>query len=142
MTVRLRAHHLLCMLTYVGKGYSDAFCRNYDVIAARLSAGEDIVMVTGPDDVCGPVVDAPDTHCHNDSVLVRDAAAEAAVSALLGQSLAAGSRFALDAALLAAMRTAFAAGTTRQGCGGCEWSGLCDGIAGTGFQGTRLRIEA
>ncbi|TPN80750.1 DUF1284 domain-containing protein, partial [Mesorhizobium sp. B1-1-5] len=22
MTIRLRAHHLLCLLTYVGKGYS------------------------------------------------------------------------------------------------------------------------
>ena len=29
MTVRLRAHHLLCMLTYVGKGYSPAFCAGF-----------------------------------------------------------------------------------------------------------------
>ena len=25
MTIRLRAHHLLCLLTYAGKGYSPAF---------------------------------------------------------------------------------------------------------------------
>ncbi len=55
MTVRLRAHHLLCMLTYVGKGYSPAFVENYEVIAARLSAGEEIELVAGPDDICGPL---------------------------------------------------------------------------------------
>ena len=49
MTVRLRAHHLLCMLTYVGKGYSPAFVENYEAIAARLSAGEEIEMVAGPE---------------------------------------------------------------------------------------------
>ncbi len=38
--VRLRAHHLLCLLTYVGKGYSEAFVRRADALAARLSAGE------------------------------------------------------------------------------------------------------
>ena len=30
MTIKLRAHHLLCLLTYVGKGYSPAFTANYD----------------------------------------------------------------------------------------------------------------
>ncbi|MBZ9934819.1 DUF1284 domain-containing protein [Mesorhizobium sp. BR1-1-16] len=142
MTVRLRAHHLLCMLTYVGKGYSEPFCRNYDGIAARLGAGEDILMVAGPDDICGPVVDAPDTHCHNESVTVRDAAAATAVSALVGKPLAAGATFSLDAHLLGAMRAAFAAGTTRNGCGGCQWTELCDAIAGTEFKGARLVITA
>ncbi len=140
MTVRLRAHHLLCMLTYVGKGYSEAFCHNYDGIALRLAAGEDVVMVDGPDDICGPVVDAPETHCHEPSVVLRDDAAATAVAALIGQPLSAGARFALDAGLLAQMRTAFAEGTTRQGCGGCEWSPLCDGVAGGAFEGTRLAI--
>ena len=140
MTVRLRAHHLLCMLSYVGKGYSDAFCRNYDAILRRLSAGEAIEMVAGPDDVCGPVVDATDTHCHNESVVVRDAAAASAVALVIGQPLAVGSTFALDAELLSSMRAAFAAGTSRQGCGGCEWTLICDAIAGSAFEGARLRI--
>ncbi|OWU61413.1 2Fe-2S ferredoxin, partial [Staphylococcus aureus] len=40
MTIRLRGHHLLCMLTYVGKGYSPAFVENYDAMAGRLGRGE------------------------------------------------------------------------------------------------------
>ena len=39
MTVRLRAHHLLCLLTYVGKGYSPAFTANYDKVVRRLGEG-------------------------------------------------------------------------------------------------------
>ena len=30
MTLALRAHHLLCMLTYAGRGYSPDFVRNFD----------------------------------------------------------------------------------------------------------------
>ena len=50
MTIRLRPHHLLCLLTYSGKGYSAAFTANYDVIAGQISQGEDILIVEGPDD--------------------------------------------------------------------------------------------
>ncbi len=43
MTVRLRAHHLLCMLTFVGEGYSARLRRQLPAsIARRLSAGEAI----------------------------------------------------------------------------------------------------
>ena len=50
MTVRLRPHHLLCLLTYVGKGYSPAFTANYDAIAMRIEQGEELLIVSGPDD--------------------------------------------------------------------------------------------
>ena len=138
MTVRLRAHHLLCMLTYVGKGYTPDFCTNYDAIVARLTRGEDIEIVAGPDDVCAPLLSTETPHCHNESVLVRDAQAAASASDLLGVQVEPGFRFALDTAIVTRFRTAFAAGTSRTACGGCEWSTLCDGIAGGGFIGTRL----
>ncbi len=48
VTVRLRAHHLLCLLTYVGKGYTPAFTANYDAVVARLDAGEDRAAGRGP----------------------------------------------------------------------------------------------
>jgi hypothetical protein len=138
MTVRLRAHHLLCMLTYVGKGYTPSFCANYDQIAARLTRGEDILLIDGPDDVCAPLLSTEEPHCHNESVLERDAEAAASVSALLETPVVPGFRLSLDAMTLARFQAAFAAGTTRTACGGCEWSGLCDSVAGGGFQDTRL----
>lgn len=138
MTVRLRAHHLLCMLTYVGKGYSPAFVENYEVIAARLSAGEEIELVAGPDDICGPLTADPDAHCHGASVIERDRAAADAVACLVGSPLAPGARIVPNAALLTRLRKAFAIGEIRTACSGCEWSGLCDSVAEGGYLGVRV----
>ena len=138
MTVRLRAHHLLCMLTYVGKGYSPAFVENYEAIAARLSAGEEIELVTGPDDICRPLTADPEAHCHGTGVIERDRAAAEAVARLLGRPLGPGARITLGASLLARLRKTFATGEIRTACSGCEWSGLCDSVVDGGYVGARV----
>lgn len=129
MAVRLRGHHLLCMLTYIGKGYSPAFVDNYDAIAGRLSNGEDIEIIDGPDDICEPLLCKSDCHCFNASVVVRDRLAMEAISGLLGLAISAGSRLSLDAMQLGRMRAAFADGSIRKACKSCEWSELCTRIA-------------
>jgi uncharacterized protein len=138
MTVRLRPHHLLCMLTYVGKGYSPAFVENYEVIAARLSAGEEIELVAGPDDICGPLTTDPEAHCHGASVIERDRAATEAVARLIGSPLNLGARITPSPALLSRLRKTFATGEIRAACSGCEWSDLCDSVAGGGYVGARV----
>lgn len=142
MTVRLRAHHLLCMLTYVGKGYSPAFVANYEVIAARLSAGEEVELVAGPDDICGPLTADPEAHCHGASVVQRDRLAMEDVARLLGSPLGPGVRVTPSAALLARLRNAFSAGGIRTACSGCEWSDLCEGVADGGYAGARVTPRA
>ena len=136
MTIHLRAHHLLCILTYVGRGYSPAFTENYDRVIARLAAGEDIALVSGPDDVCQPLEAEPRAHCHNASVAWRDAQAEAALSPLLA-GLEEG-KVRLGAPDIERLRAAFAAGDVRAACSGCDWSDLCDAVAGSGYAGVRL----
>jgi hypothetical protein len=138
MTVRLRAHHLLCLLTYVGKGYSPAFTANYDKVVKRLGEGEGVVVVSGPDDICAPLLGEPEPHCLRQSAAERDRLAARDVGTLLGRPIEDGDRFVLDASSLAGMRKAFSAGLTRQACSGCEWSGLCDTVAAGGFSGTHL----
>lgn len=138
MTVRLRAHHLLCMLTYVGKGYSPAFVENYEAIAARLSAGEEIELVAGPDDICGPLTPDPEAHCHGSGVVERDREAADAVARLIGSPLPPGARITPSAALLARLRKTFATGEIRTACSGCEWAGLCDHVADGGYAGVRV----
>ncbi len=139
MTIRLRAHHLLCLLTYVGKGYSPAFTANYDGIAERLSRGEDILLVTGPDDVCAPLLDEPEPHCLNESVIDRDRLAARDVSDLLARPIQAGVRLDLDAALLARMRLAAQSSAPPHLCDGCEWNELCSAIAAGGFADTKVQ---
>jgi hypothetical protein len=140
MTVRLRAHHLLCMLTYVGKGYSPAFVENYEAIAARLSAGEDIVIVDGPDDICAPLLCGAQPHCLGESVTERDRNAAQAVATLLAMPVAAGTRLKPSASLLLRLRRAFAEGDIRAACAGCEWSGLCDTVAAEGYAKARIAM--
>ena len=139
MTVRLRPHHLLCMLTYVGKGYSPAFIANMTSVAARLGAGEEIELVAGPDDICAPLLDGDDPHCHRASVMARDRAAAGAIGRLLEVDPKTGARLALDVDLLHRLRVAFASGRIRSACAGCDWVGLCDSIAAAGFDGAVLK---
>jgi hypothetical protein len=142
LTIRLRAHHLLCMLTFVGKGYSPRFVENYETIAARLSSGEPIEIVEGPDDICRPLVEKSETpHCLGASVTARDAAALLAVSASMEASLEPGAMLTPSAALVGRLRTHFSTGQLRGACAGCEWSGLCDAVAAGGYARARVRPE-
>lgn len=138
MTVRLRSHHLLCLLTYVGKGYSAAFTANYDKIAERLGRGEDILIVSGPDDICAPLLDEPEPHCLRESAAERDRLAARDVGNLLARPIQPGARVSLDTGTLATMREAFSAGHTRQACQGCEWVGLCSAVSASFYRGTRF----
>lgn len=139
MTVRLRPHHLLCVLTYVGRGYSPAFTANMTAVAERLGAGEDIELVAEPDDICAPLLDGPDPHCHRASVVERDRAAARDLSPLLGFEIRTGTHLVLDDDVIGRLRAAFASGTTRSACTGCEWVDLCGSIAASEFDGVVLK---
>lgn len=136
MTVRLRAHHLLCMLTFVGEGYTPAFTANYRRIAERLSAGEEIEIVSGPDDICAPLLSEASAHCLLPSPKARDEAAAEAVGRLLGVRVEQGARLIPDKALLKRLRRAFAADLIRNACTDCEWSELCSTVAHNHFRNT------
>lgn len=138
MTVRLRPHHLLCVLTYVGKGYTEAFNANLDAITARLARGEGAEIVAGPDDVCAPLLDRDDVHCRTDRVRRRDADAASELAAVLDVPITTGSTLRLDNVLLTSLRAAFAAKRTRTACIGCEWSRLCSDVASDGFSNAKL----
>lgn len=137
MTVRLRAHHLLCLLTYVGKGYTPAFVAQYDALVTRLNAGEEAVLVAGPDDICAPLLEGGH-HCLKPRITARDAQALDELGRLLGHPLEAGAPVPLDRATVARMRRAFAEGTIRHACARCQWSELCTGVAAGGFAEVRL----
>ncbi|MDO5654415.1 MAG: DUF1284 domain-containing protein [Brachymonas sp.] len=141
MTVALRAHHLLCVLTYVGKGYNAAFVANFNQIVQRLSAGESAHIVTGPDAICAPLCckQGNDAHCMSSSVVVRDQQAAHDLTPLMGQALHAGAAFVCDKALLQRLRDGFAKGTIRSACQGCEWHELCSQVARDGYRGTLLQ---
>jgi hypothetical protein len=139
MTVRLRPHHLLCILTYVGKGYSPAFTANMTAIAGRLAAGETIEIVEGPDDICGPLLDDAEPHCHWPGVAERDLRAAEDLGQLMGASMRPASRLILEKHHLLRLRAAFSTGRVRSACGSCEWHELCSAISDGEYDGAKLR---
>lgn len=139
MTVRLRPHHLLCVLTYVGRGYSPAFTANMTAVAERLGAGETVEIVAGPDDICAPLLADPDPHCHRASVVERDRAAAHDLSDLLGLDARTGAHWVLNHEVIGRLRAAFASHQIRSACTGCEWVDLCGSIAASGFDGVVLK---
>ncbi len=127
------------MLTFVGEGYTSAFTDNYHRIAERLSEGEEIKLISGPDDICAPLFNEEEPHCFKASVIERDAAALADISALLGEEIGIGAMLVPDARLLAKLRRNFASGEIRHACLGCEWSDLCSRIADGNFSGVLIK---
>lgn len=134
------------MLTYVGKGYTPAFVANLERLIVRLSQGEDVLLVDGPDDICAPMVSACGAHCSLDSVRHRDVAALDSVGRAVGMVLGAGGHFHPTPGMIASMRSAFLEAQPgeagmRQACGGCEWSPFCTDIASSGFAGAKLKMR-
>ena len=138
MSVSIRPHHLLCMLTYLGKGYTPAFVQNYSTIVQRLNEGEPIELVEGPDTLCQPMLDEPGCHCRNESVRDRDRTAAADIALALGRPLEKGNSIILDRQTLSFLRDAFANGSIRKACQGCEWQNMCSAIARNEFRGCHL----
>jgi len=143
--IRLRPHHLLCMLTYAGRGYTPRFTSGMDDLIRRLGAGEEILIVEGPDDICAPWLDEAGAdatirspHCHEPRITGRDQQAAADISRLLSSEIAPGSRLRLDADLLGQLRSAYRADTIRSGCIACEWKDFCDNLSAGDFAGCRL----
>jgi uncharacterized protein len=130
--VRLRAHHLLCILTFAGEGYSTAFVANLAGIVARIGAGEPIELIDGPDDICAPLAGSADTHCHEPPVGLRDREALRQL-AEVDPPLSGTRPLVLEGAVITALRAQFAAGTIRGACTDCQWFGLCTAIASAGY---------
>ncbi len=141
MTVRLRPHHLLCVLSYVGKGYSPAFTANMTRIAERLGAREEVELVEGPDDICAPLLDGPNPHCHRASVVERDQAAMNDLDKVLGIDVRTGAHLVLNQDLVSRLRAAFGSDDIRSACAGCQWASVCNSIAASGFDGAILKTN-
>lgn len=133
MTVRLRAPHLLCLLTFSGVGYSPEFVANFERIVERVGresgAGEEIEVVDGPDDVCMPLLGSSGCHCMEPGPASRDRTAAEQVEDLLGLRIVPATRLRLSLERVGAMRAAFQQGIIRAACAGCPWKSMCDQVA-------------
>jgi hypothetical protein len=140
--ITIRGHHFLCMLTYIGKGYTEAFTANMTVVLQAIAAGEAFTSVDEPDSLCHPWIDecGPEgVHCFGDDKPAKDADALANVSQLLGCELPVGLTMALSRQDIEKLRNSFLVDQqARLACIDCQWNELCETVAASGFQGCVL----
>lgn len=136
--IKLRPHHLLCMLTYIGKGYSKAFTTNFTLLVDEFNKGDiEIKLIEGPDDICRPRLSDPldkDCHCLDQDIVEQDA------MALKDLNLNYGDQFTLSKDLIVQNRTLFQQNKIRKACTTCPWYDLCTDVANNqNFEGTLLK---
>jgi hypothetical protein len=143
-TVKIRGHHLLCMLTYVGYGYTPAFVENYNAVIGRINAGEDVMLVEGIDDVCAALHcgDNGDYagagHCLEKGAAERDRKALRDIGAALQRQIQTGDTLTLTQPMIADLRQRFVDGSIRKACEGCEWYTLCTDVAAKDYIAAKL----
>ena len=73
-TLKLRAHHLLCLQGFQGYGYNDRFLKNLGEIHERVFQNpyQEIELISGIDDICGPCVHHEDGRCVSHEKKIQD----------------------------------------------------------------------
>ncbi len=140
--IHLRPHHFLCILTFIGKGYSQNFVRNYQAVIDRINKGErQIIIVEGPDDICRPrlLETNQNHHCLEDRITGRDKTALLDLQTFFpGHNFVASNIVRLSEDLISNLRIRFHRGDIRKACKGCEWFELCNQIRDDNFQKAKL----
>lgn len=130
--LRLRPHHLLCLQTFVGHGYSEEFVRHMTLVKNRLTADPHtpIVLVKGADELCAHCPNCVDGQCTSENPALFDR--------LVSERLTGGPQ--TDEQQTGERLTAQAAPAPLSGipdslqinealldacCPGCEWKELC-----------------
>lgn len=139
--ITLRGHHLLCALNYSGSGYTPEFISNFDDICARMTAGEEVKLTWKPDSICQPMLNHPESHCHQPRIHFRDVMGFLSASLALRMWLWPGRTVVLTADKVAKLRQCFHSKIMRLGCIGCEWFSHCTKNAQGGYAKSKLHLK-
>lgn len=85
--IKLRGHHLFCLLGYRGMGYSPEFVENMTALHQSLRENPKIwiELVHGPDQLCEKCPNKGDYHCENEEIFTMDTAVLEKLGLQLGQ---------------------------------------------------------
>lgn len=72
--MKIRGHHLLCLLHFEGKGYNDEFVNNMFRVLYSLENGVEFSLIIGIDDICRccPHNELEKCGLDDDSIRARD----------------------------------------------------------------------
>ena len=84
--LHLRPHHLLCLQTFVGRGYSEEFVEHMTLVKRQLTANPltPITLVSGADDhLCAHCPNCVDGQCTSEKPALFDKLVEEKLAVLL-----------------------------------------------------------
>ena len=136
--ISLRAHHLLCSLTYAGRGYSKEFERGFNQVVERLNKNETILVVSGPDEICASIEGCSDSHCREMRNSRRDELALEDISSHIGDTIKVGSEISPSRLFNEKFRSSFQKRSIRRACLDCQWSKIRDQIADSDYSSSLL----
>jgi uncharacterized protein len=127
MHIRLRGHHLLCLLGFRGMGYSEHFAENMRAVYERLRKEPEVTIeiVRGVDDLCCCFPSDQPNHCDQASVHSRDETVIHHLGLRVGEKIT-------WAQILQTIRTNLKPTHITLWCQGCPWLsyGVCEeGVA-------------
>lgn len=121
-SLHIRAHHLLCMKYFKGKGYGKEFVSNFYEIIKKLNDNPTIKVTNYPDIICSPCPHNVNGKCvkkgpdHEAKVKERDDAAIKCLGLRLNQELKSNEARELVNSNLTKLRRT---------CKDCEWLKYC-----------------
>ncbi|MGB0866558.1 MAG: DUF1284 domain-containing protein [Granulosicoccaceae bacterium] len=125
----LRAHHLLCALTFRGRGYGPNFVEQFSSVVEAIGHNTPLQLTVEADQLCNSGQNCG--LCRSAQSEKRDILAKVAIKQAIGVDT--NTPFQLDKSHLAQLRHAFAAGDLRQACTDCAWNSFCSAEANRGF---------
>lgn len=134
--LRLRPHHLLCLQSFVGHGYSEEFVRQMTSVKKKLTISPDtpIKIESGADMLCLHCPNCREGHCISDKPDIFDQFVlnKLASAATQTDSSSASGHISLPITprIIFGIPTALTLSHSliAECCHGCEWKSLCDKV--------------
>jgi len=132
--VRLRGHHLLCLLGYRGMGYSEEYVRNMTDIYERLRQGPQTVIeiVAGRDALCEAFPCTLPNHCEDANLYDRDQTILTALALAPGDTVT-------WATILSRVAADIHGSDVERFCSTCSWRAY--GVCEEGIERIRQRLD-
>ena len=119
--LHLRPHHLLCLQTFVGRGYSEEFIEHMTLVKKQLTTNPrtPITLVSGADDLCAHCPNCVEGQCTSEKPVLYDRLVEEKLARLDSSSNPPHTINGIPADLH------ITADTLSECCPGCDWRELC-----------------
>ncbi len=135
----IRGHHLICMLTYMGEGYSKEFVENMNAVVRAIHEKRALHLVGGADQICR-CCNSFSKLCVSKTMFDCDKGAVELINTVLNleHPWTLGSDINLSESHIVNLRSVYLERLHLSVCDGCRWLQLCRDCAQSGFKNVRL----